>query len=215
MPRLLVENIGPISFPLAAEQFGQLLFIAEQAPYGRGGETLVDMEVRNTRQTPPERVRIEGHHWTETLNNILLQSAEGLGVKGPVSADFYKLLGYDTGGFFLDPRDTEKVPGMFATLVIDLSFFLNSVRKRSSKILKRWRNRSTRRRETRGHVSRGATETLYWFSGLWIESWPSSIGQVWRSDFRSSTSFSPTGKILKQDRPSSLYGSRQTNFPLS
>ncbi|MHB8543385.1 MAG: 2OG-Fe(II) oxygenase [Leptospirales bacterium] len=120
MPRLVVDGVGPVSFPLTKEQSIQLLSVAEQAPYGRGGETLVDTAVRNTRQIPPGKIRIEGRHWPETLNNIVLQSAEGLGVTGPVMADFYKLLVYDTGGFFLDHRDTEKVPGMFATLVIDL-----------------------------------------------------------------------------------------------
>ncbi|WP_456640524.1 2OG-Fe(II) oxygenase [Bradyrhizobium sp. USDA 10063] len=38
----------------------------------------------------------------------------------PVAADFYKLLVYDAGSFFVDHRDTEKVPGMFATMVLVL-----------------------------------------------------------------------------------------------
>ena len=37
-----------------------------------------------------------------------------------VSAELYKLLVYEKGGFFLSHRDTEKAPGMFATLVISL-----------------------------------------------------------------------------------------------
>jgi len=37
-----------------------------------------------------------------------------------VSAELYKLLVYDTGGFFASHRDTEKVEGMFSTLVIVL-----------------------------------------------------------------------------------------------
>ena len=31
-------------------------------------------------------------------------------VSEPVAADFYKLLVYDTGSFFVGHRDTEKVP---------------------------------------------------------------------------------------------------------
>ena len=46
--------------------------------------------------------------------------AEGLGVSDPIEAEFYKLLVYDTGSFFIGHRDTEKSPGMFATLVIVL-----------------------------------------------------------------------------------------------
>jgi hypothetical protein len=41
-------------------------------------------------------------------------------VNKPVAADFYKLLVYDAGSFFIEHRDTEKVPGMFATLVLVL-----------------------------------------------------------------------------------------------
>ena len=37
-----------------------------------------------------------------------------------VSAELYKLLVYDRGGFFLAHRDTEKADGMFGTLVVTL-----------------------------------------------------------------------------------------------
>ncbi|WP_029050406.1 2OG-Fe(II) oxygenase [Cupriavidus sp. amp6] len=48
------------------------------------------------------------------------QVAAGLGVTEPVTAELYKLLIYDTGSFFVEHRDTEKIPGMFATLVVAL-----------------------------------------------------------------------------------------------
>ncbi len=38
----------------------------------------------------------------------------------PVNAEFYKLLVYETGGFFLAHRDSEKAGGMFGTLVVTL-----------------------------------------------------------------------------------------------
>jgi hypothetical protein len=37
-----------------------------------------------------------------------------------MEADFHKPLIYDTDSFFVDHRDTAKVPGMFATKVLDL-----------------------------------------------------------------------------------------------
>ena len=52
--------------------------------------------------------------------NIVADVALGLGVSGPLAADFYKLLVYDAGSFFVDHRDTEKIPGMFATMVLVL-----------------------------------------------------------------------------------------------
>jgi hypothetical protein len=54
------------------------------------------------------------------LAALVADAARGLGVSEPVAADFYKLLVYDAGSHFVDHRDTEKVPGMFATLVIVL-----------------------------------------------------------------------------------------------
>jgi hypothetical protein len=81
---------------------------------------LIDAEVRRTWQIGADRVRIEGRYWPRTLDEIVQRAAEGLGISDPVSAQFYKLLVYDEGSFFVSHRDTEKAPGMFATLVIVL-----------------------------------------------------------------------------------------------
>jgi hypothetical protein len=54
------------------------------------------------------------------LEAILTRVAETLGANGPIEAEFYKLLVYDEGSFFMSHRDTEKVLGMFATLVLVL-----------------------------------------------------------------------------------------------
>ena len=67
-----------------------------------------------------DQVRIQGKHWARTLEAILARVADGLGVTEPIVAEFYKLLVYDPGSFFLSHRDTEKAPGMFATLVLVL-----------------------------------------------------------------------------------------------
>ena len=94
MPQLEVKDVGRISLPLLSVQAEQLISVAEQAPYGRGQETLVD--------------------------TIVKRCAIGLGVGVPVSVELYKLLVYDAGSFFIKHRDTEKTAGMFATLVIVL-----------------------------------------------------------------------------------------------
>jgi hypothetical protein len=119
-PRLEVTGIGPIALPLLPVQAQQLIAVAEQAPYGRGEETLIDTEVRRTWQIDPARVQIGGRHWEQTLVDIVTRATAGLGVTGPVVADLYKLLVYDPGSFFVNHRDTEKAPGMFATLIIVL-----------------------------------------------------------------------------------------------
>jgi hypothetical protein len=119
-PALSVDGVGPIALPLLPVQAAQLVAVAEQAPYGRGPDTIVDTSVRNTWQIAPEHVRIGGRHWPRTLEAILALVAEGLGVSDPIEAEFYKLLVYDRGSFFVSHRDTEKSPGMFATLVVVL-----------------------------------------------------------------------------------------------
>ena len=119
-PSLTVEGVGPISLPLLPVQAAQLVAAAEQAPYGKGPDTIVDTTVRNNWQIGPDRVKIAGRHWPKTLESILERAAEGLGVTDPIEAEFYKLLIYPRGSFFVPHRDTEKTPFMFATLVVVL-----------------------------------------------------------------------------------------------
>ena len=119
-PLLEVDGVGPVALPLLPIQAEQLVAVAERAPYGRGEETLVDTTVRRTWQIGADRVRFRGKHWARTLETIRARVADGLGVNEPVTAELYKLLVYDQGSFFVSHRDTEKIPGMFATLVIVL-----------------------------------------------------------------------------------------------
>ncbi len=119
-PRLEVEGLGPVALPLLPLQAEQLIARAEQAPYGRGTETLVDPQVRRTWQIGAERVRISGRVWEQDLRAMVAQVKARLGVGGTISAELYKLLIYDTGSFFIRHRDSEKAPGMFATLVVIL-----------------------------------------------------------------------------------------------
>lgn len=120
MPMIDVDGVGKIAFPILPVQAEQLVAIAQAAPYGRGEETMVDRDVRRTWQVDSAKVRIGGRHWEKTLAGLVADIALGLGASEPIAADFYKLLVYDTGSFFVDHRDTEKVPGMFATMVLTL-----------------------------------------------------------------------------------------------
>jgi hypothetical protein len=119
-PLLEVEGVGPVALPLLPIQARELIGVADPAPYGRGEQTVVDPAVRRCWQIGPDRVRIRGRRWAQTLEMILARVAEGLGVDAPITAEFYKLLLYDEGSFFIGHRDTEKTPGMFATLVVAL-----------------------------------------------------------------------------------------------
>lgn len=121
MPRVDVEGARSLSFPVTEEQARSLAAAAEPAPYGRGEQTLVDSSVRVCRQIDAARVRIAGGAWHDTLAQVVGQAAAGLGCPpGNTSAHLYKLLVYEPGGFFAPHRDTEKVDGMVATLVVSL-----------------------------------------------------------------------------------------------
>ena len=119
-PLLEVEGLGRLALPLLPAQAAQLAGMAEPAPYGRDEETILDPAVRRSWQIAPEQVRLGGKGWAATLEAILARVADGLGVDAPISASLHKLLLYEAGGFFVGHRDTEKLPGMFGTLVIVL-----------------------------------------------------------------------------------------------
>ncbi len=121
MPRIEAGTAGVLSFPIPQSQAQALVADADRAPYGRGQETIVDPSVRDCWQLAPARVRIGGRAWADTFGDILDRTTVGLGCpEGAVTAELYKLLIYEPGGFFAPHRDTEKADGMVATLVISL-----------------------------------------------------------------------------------------------
>ncbi len=121
MPRVIVDGAGELSFPIPDAQIGALIAAAERAPYGKGTETLVDTAVRDCWQIDAARVRLAGHAWPDSFAKVMELVATGLGLPAErLNAELYKLLIYRPGGFFAEHRDTEKVPGMVATLSLSL-----------------------------------------------------------------------------------------------
>jgi hypothetical protein len=121
LPGFSVSGVGPIALPLCDAQAALLAAVATQAPHGKGHLTLVDTAVRNTLQIAPDNVCFSNPAWAPSLARLVRESAEALGVDGAhVTAELYKLLLYEAGGFFKPHRDTEKAAGMFGTLVVQL-----------------------------------------------------------------------------------------------
>ncbi|MBK9952998.1 MAG: hypothetical protein IPP10_16360 [Candidatus Competibacteraceae bacterium] len=89
-------------------------------PYGHGEETWSIPPCGGFWQIDAGRVRIEGRHWSRDLETIVKRAATGLGVTQPVVAEFLQTAGVRSGQLFVSHRDTEKAPGMFATLIIVL-----------------------------------------------------------------------------------------------
>lgn len=121
MPRLVVNRVGTIAFPVLESQIAALIKAAERAPYGRGPDTVLDRSVRDSWQIDRKKFRLGGAGWSGTLKTILGRVAKGLGCDSKrLEARPYKLLVYEPGGFFEPHRDTEKQVGMIGTLVVSL-----------------------------------------------------------------------------------------------
>lgn len=65
MPRVLVEGVGELSFPVPEAQIAALVDAAERAPYGKGTETLVDTSVRDCWQIGAGSVELAGRAWPD------------------------------------------------------------------------------------------------------------------------------------------------------
>lgn len=97
MPRVEVEGVGVLSFPVPPGQVRRLIHQAVRAPYGRGGDTILDESVRKVWQMSPNTVRVGGRSWGRAFQHILSSATHGLGCGDTeVSAELYKLLVYGT-----------------------------------------------------------------------------------------------------------------------
>src|SRR5215470_5935155 len=121
LPGLRVKGVGPIGLPLTEHQAKGLIQVSERAPYGRGEETIVDPQVRHSWQISADDVELGNPQWNEALRAAVDQIGQALGLSDcQIAFELYKLLVYETGSFFASHRDTEKIPNMFATLVVNL-----------------------------------------------------------------------------------------------
>ncbi|OAL36412.1 hypothetical protein AYO20_04308 [Fonsecaea nubica] len=123
LPGLTVKGVGPIRLPLSREDASALIRVSRQAPFGKGGETLVDETVRKTWEIDGKELSFENKGWNAWLEQILEHVSSGLGIPGgagSVQAELYKLLVYEEGAFFKPHKDTEKTKNMFGTLVVCL-----------------------------------------------------------------------------------------------
>jgi predicted 2-oxoglutarate/Fe(II)-dependent dioxygenase YbiX len=121
LPGLRVTGVGHIGLPLTEFQAKALIEHSEQAPYGRGEETIVDPQVRKCWQLSADDFELENPQWNEVLQVAVDQMGKELGLSDcHIGFEPYKLLVYEQGSFFAPHRDTEKIPNMFATLVVNL-----------------------------------------------------------------------------------------------
>ena len=86
-PRVGIAGFGPLPLPLIPQVAELLHPYSEPAPYGRGGETLVDPEVRRCRQIDATKLELSASDVGPALAQIVAQAAERLGVEGDVEAN--------------------------------------------------------------------------------------------------------------------------------
>jgi len=98
---IVVNDIGPVEFPLSESTALQLIEKARQAPFGMGSETIVDTSVRNTWELDNTQFQLAGEQWTSTIDIASKWAAKKLGVHGTtVTAELYKMLIYENGALF-------------------------------------------------------------------------------------------------------------------
>lgn len=120
LPGLMVDGIGEVSLPVSKKDACSLIELADQAPYGRGEETIVDTDVRRVWQLEPDLFRLENPNWNSFIEELAKSVKTEFGLRRKVTASLYKMLVYEKGSFFAPHRDTEKAPSMFATLIVCL-----------------------------------------------------------------------------------------------
>ena len=79
LPKLEVNGVGVISFPVPESQMAALIQRAVRAPYGRGQETILDTSVRKVWQVAPDQVRLGGKTWAASFETILARVTASLG----------------------------------------------------------------------------------------------------------------------------------------
>jgi hypothetical protein len=119
-PCIEVDNVGALKFPLKPKAVKSLVEQCQMAPFGKGTKTLLDTKVRKTFELSPDRFCVSDL-WNSKVAEVVAKVASELGLPpDELQAELYKLLVYKVGGFFVPHRDSEKVAGMVASLIVAL-----------------------------------------------------------------------------------------------
>ncbi|KAI0402892.1 hypothetical protein F4802DRAFT_574226 [Xylaria palmicola] len=118
-PALQVDD-DMIPLPLQGRDAQSIKQLARQAPFGKGNQTIIDVDVRQTWELSTDRFRLQNPAWPDFLNTVLRDVCVDLGIIGSVEARPHKLLLYEKDSFFKPHKDSQKEGGMIATLAVCL-----------------------------------------------------------------------------------------------
>ncbi|MFM2059482.1 MAG: hypothetical protein RLY71_3867 [Pseudomonadota bacterium] len=112
---LAVEGLGEVHQPLPSGQAQALHALSEPAHFGLRDQTLLDTTVRHTGEVDADLIDLQ---WQPGAFAALQREvAQAFGLE-TLDAWLHKLLIYGPGQFFKPHQDTERLPGMVATLVL-------------------------------------------------------------------------------------------------
>ncbi|EFJ35483.1 hypothetical protein SELMODRAFT_404931 [Selaginella moellendorffii] len=122
---LRVEGAGDLALPLSSDGFLKLKAVSQQAPYGKGDQTLFDTTIRRAWQVEASKVSCPQmpDFFSAVVLNLAVPAMEELGIDAAalgLDVRLYKLLLYERGGHFKFHKDTEKEDGMFGTMILQL-----------------------------------------------------------------------------------------------
>ena len=100
-PGLDVDGVGRIPLPLTNQTASLIASVGDQAPCGRGTETILDTTVRDTIQIDATSIRFMNPKWALAVQEWVEKEVwSGLGCvpfTSPPRCEFYKLLLYKPG----------------------------------------------------------------------------------------------------------------------
>ena len=123
-PGLSIRGHGAIGLPLSKHDADILKSKCSQSPFGKGTKTVVDPSVRSSWELNPTQFEVRNPAWEAQISQLVESVHTALDLPcrvEDISAHLYKMLLYQEGAFFQPHKDSEKVPGMFGTLIVCLS----------------------------------------------------------------------------------------------
>lgn len=101
-PILVVDEAGPIGFPLNEVDAQRIIAASHQAPFGKKEQTIVDTDVRRTWELNASDFTIGNRSFRQLVRNTVRTATAELGIASSVEvrADVYKTLLYEKGAMF-------------------------------------------------------------------------------------------------------------------
>eukprot|EP01084_Bolivina_argentea_P010807 20148_1 len=138
IPELIVDGIGHIPLPISDTQLPLLIATCDKSSFGHGLQTENDENVRKSYELTANKFKFNNPIWNKKIKELVNNVSSQLGCDSleNIQAHCYKLLIYEKDGHFVEHRDTQKIDGMFATLIIQLPCNYKNIGNKPTLIIK-------------------------------------------------------------------------------